>query len=66
MPQSLSIKGMPKELETLFVDNLNLDINSYTDTVAKRQKSMKSMLEDMKVQPEGNINKPDSTETGDN
>jgi hypothetical protein len=63
---SLSIKGMPKELETLFVNNLNLDINSYTDTVAKRQKSMKNMLEEMKVQSEDDIDKPGSTETGDN
>jgi hypothetical protein len=41
---SLSIKGMPKELETLFVKNLNLDINKYTDTAAKRQKNLSDML----------------------
>ena len=63
---SLSIEGMPKELETLFVNNLNLDINNYTDAVAKRQKSMKNMLEEMKVQSEGNIDKPGSPDTGDN
>ena len=62
---SLSIEGMPKELETLFVNNLNLDINNYTDAVAKRQKSMKNMLEEMKVQSEGNIDKPGSPDTGD-
>jgi len=41
---SLSIKGMPKELETLFVQNLNLDINRYTDSTAQRQKNLRDML----------------------
>ena len=59
---SLSIKGMPTELETLFVNNLNLDINSYTDTVAKRQKSLMDMLEDVKVNPEGDIEQADQPE----
>ena len=55
---SLSIKGMPKELETLFVQNLNLDINRYTDTAEKRQKNLRDMLDDVDVQ-----DKPDN-ETG--
>jgi hypothetical protein len=50
---------MPKELETLFVNNLNLDINSYTDTVAKRQKSLMDMLDDVKEAPEGDITEAD-------
>lgn len=49
---SLSIKGMPKELETLFVQNLNLDINKYTDTAAKRQKNLRDMLDEVDVQDE--------------
>lgn len=56
---SLSIKGMPKELETLFVDSLNLDINSYSDTVAKRQKNLMDMLEDVKLESKGNTDKAD-------
>jgi len=61
---SLSIKGMPKELETLFVDSLNLDINNYTDTVAKRQKTLKDMLKDVADESEGNLDETDQGETG--
>jgi len=59
---SLSIKGMPKELETLFIQNLNLDINKYTDTAAKRQKSLRDMLGEVDRQAEANINEVDSPE----
>ena len=52
---SLSIEGMPKELETLFIKNLNLDINKYTDTAAKRQKSLRDMLEEVDRPAEANI-----------
>jgi hypothetical protein len=58
---SLSIKGMPKELETLFVQNLNLDINKYTDSAAQRQKNLRDMLQEVGGQDEGkpiNGNKP--------
>ena len=51
---SLSIKGMPKELETLFVQNLNLDINRYTDTAAKRQKDLRDMLDEVDSQVDTN------------
>lgn len=57
---SLSIKGMPKELETLFVQNLNLDINRYTDETAKRQKNLRDMLEEVEDQGDANIKKTDS------
>jgi hypothetical protein len=50
---SLSIKGMPKELETLFVQNLNLDINKYIDTAAQRQKNLRDMLQEVGGKDEG-------------
>jgi hypothetical protein len=50
---SLSIKGMPKELETLFVQKLNLDINKYTDTAAQRQKNLRDMLQEVGGKDEG-------------
>jgi hypothetical protein len=56
---SLSIKGMPKELETLFIQNLNLDINKYTDTAAKRQKDLRDMLEQVDKPVEAHIDKAD-------
>jgi len=58
---SLSIKGMPKDLETLFIQNLNLDINKYTDTAAKRQKNLRDMLGEVDRQAEANINEVDSS-----
>lgn len=42
---SLSIKGMPKELETLFIKNLNLDINQINESNSRRQKNIKDILE---------------------
>ena len=57
---SLSIKGMPKELETLFIQDLNLDINKYTHTAAKRQKNLRDMLEEVDKQAEANIDEVDS------
>ena len=62
---SLSIQGMPKELETLFVQNLNLDINGYTDAVANRQKNLRDMLKEVDKQPRGNDDGPESPEEGD-
>lgn len=61
---SLSIKGMPKELETLFVQNLNLDINKYTDTAAQRQKNLRDMLEEVGNQDEDNTGEGDTTGAG--
>lgn len=57
---SLSIKGMPKELETLFIKDLNLDISKYTHTAAKRQKDLRDMLEQVDKQAEANIDEVDS------
>jgi hypothetical protein len=44
---------MPKELETLFVQKLNLDINKYTDTAAQRQKNLRDMLQEVGGKDEG-------------
>ena len=60
---SLSIKGMPKELETLFVDSLHLDVNNYTDTVAKRQKSLMDMLKDVTEVSKDNLGQIEQPET---
>jgi len=57
---SLSIKGMPKELETLFIKNLNLDISKYTDPTAKRQKNLRELLGEVDREVEANINELDS------
>jgi len=41
---SLSIKGMPKELETLFISTLRLDMEKYANTGAQRQVEMREKL----------------------
>ena len=41
---SLSVRGMPKELETLFIGSLNLDLDKLTDSAAKRQVSLRDKL----------------------
>lgn len=61
---SLSIKGMPKELETLFVQNLSLDISKYTDTAAKRQKNLRDTLEKVDREAEAGIDEGDSPRMG--
>ena len=43
----LSIKGMPKEIESLFVDSLNLQTEELLDPAAKRQKSLQDSLKDL-------------------
>ncbi len=49
---SLSVKGMPKELETLFVASLNLDSNRFVDKraqhQAKLQEKLKSIIEEQR------------------
>jgi len=42
---SLSVKGMPKEIESLFVDSLNLQSGKLHDPVAKRQLNLRETLE---------------------
>jgi hypothetical protein len=43
----LSVKGMPKEIETLFVDSLNLQTEKLLDPAAKRQKSLQETLKNL-------------------
>lgn len=44
---SLSVKGMPKELETLFIGSLNLDLDKFTDSSAKRQAHLREQLKEL-------------------
>jgi len=44
---SLSIQDMPKELETLFIDTLNLDVNKSTTAVPPRQQQLRDKLKDL-------------------
>lgn len=44
---SLSIRGMPRELGDLFIDNLNLDIRTLTDTAAQRQNKLRKKLKEL-------------------
>ena len=44
---SLSIEGMPKELERLFVRNLNLDIAQFSTKSAEHQAKLRRQLEEL-------------------
>ena len=44
---SLSIKGMPKELENLFVSSFNLSIDKLADTSAQRQQRIQAKLHEL-------------------
>ncbi len=44
---SLSIRGMPKELETLFIGSLNLDIHKLTDPSAQHQSNLRTKLSEL-------------------
>jgi hypothetical protein len=44
---SLSIQGMPKELETAFITNLNLDIAQIADAAAQRQQRLRAKLKEL-------------------
>lgn len=44
----LSIKGMPKELETLFVGSLNLDMDKFVDVTAQRQARLRSKVHELR------------------
>lgn len=50
---SLSIKGMPKEIESLFVDSLNLQTGKLLDPQARRQKSLQETLADLGTAEKG-------------
>lgn len=44
---SLSIQDMPKELETLFIDTLNLDVEKASAAVATRQQQLRDKLKEI-------------------
>lgn len=44
---SLSVKGMPKEIESLFVNSLSLQSEEMLDPAAKRQKGLQDTLKDL-------------------
>lgn len=44
---SLSIQDMPKELETLFIDTLNLDVEKASAAVPPRQQQLRDKLKEM-------------------
>jgi hypothetical protein len=44
---SLSVKGMPKEIESLFVTGLNLDSEELLDPAAKRQQDLRETLNEL-------------------
>lgn len=59
---SLAIKGMPKELETLFIGSLNLDIHKLTDPSARHQKNLQTKLSELASQQHaGDAEAPDSS-----
>ena len=44
---SLSVKGMPKEVESLFVDSLNLQTEKLLDPAARRQLDLRETLNEL-------------------
>jgi len=44
---SLAIRGMPKELETLFIGSLNLDIHKLADPSAQHQSNLRTKLSEL-------------------
>ncbi len=44
---SVSIKGMPKEIESLFIESLELQSSKLTDTTARRQHKMREKLDEL-------------------
>ncbi len=49
---SLSIKGMPKELEDLFISSLNLTTETLVDAAALRQERMRAKLRELRENTE--------------
>lgn len=47
---SLSVEGMPKELENVFVDSLDLDIRKLSDATAQRQQKLRAKLSNLEDQ----------------
>lgn len=50
---SLSIEGMPKELENVFIDSLNLNTQKYMDVAAQRQQQLRSKLQELSSEGPG-------------
>jgi hypothetical protein len=50
---SLSIQDMPKELETVFIDSLKLDISKLVDSKAQRQHRLRAKLQELAPAHEG-------------
>ena len=50
---SLSIEGMPKELENVFVGSLNLDAEKFKDASAQRQQRLRSKLRELNDEESG-------------
>jgi hypothetical protein len=49
---SLSIKGMPRELENLFISNFNLSADKLVDASAQRQQRIQSKLQELSEETE--------------
>ena len=49
---SLSIKGMPKELENLFISSFNLSADKLADTSAQRQQRIQAKLHELSEETE--------------
>ena len=49
---SLSIKGMPKELENLFISSLDITSDKLVDTAAQRQERIQSKLQELSEESE--------------
>ncbi len=50
---SLSIQDMPKELESVFIDSLKLDVSKFVDTKAQRQHKLRAKLKELAPSHEG-------------
>jgi hypothetical protein len=61
---SLSIKGMPKALETVFIESLNLDIDQLSEPAAKRQQRLRETLKGLGDTTRSQSLEAPETETG--
>ena len=53
---SISIQGMPKELESLFVDTMNIDKDKLTTTASVHQQELREKLKDLMKEHTRDIN----------
>ena len=49
---SLSVEGMPNELEKVFVDSLSLDVHELSDVAARRQQKLRNKLSELEEEAE--------------